>query len=93
MASRVIFESVGVDMQNFVSEMTYMKSIVSVSFTVKRKNYGAKIYIIANNKRTNKNIIMMMTKVRSVQDISSLQKLVCGLKHMLIDHYNNSDQQ
>ena len=93
MASRVIFKSVGVDMQNFVSEMTYMKSIVSVSFTVKRKNYGAKIYIIANNKQTNKNIIMMMTKVRSVQDISSLQKLVCGLKHMLIDHYNNSDQQ
>ena len=91
MASRVIFESVGVDMENFVSELTFIKSIVSVNFTVKRKHYGAKIYIIANNKRINKNIIMMMTKVRSVNDISSLKQLLTGLRDMLTSHYMTCD--
>ena len=76
MASRVIFESVGVDMENFVSELTFIKSIVSVNFTVKRKHYGAKIFIIVNNKQINKNIIMIMTKVRCLNDISSLKTIV-----------------
>ena len=77
--NRSLFETIGDISQNFAADQRYCSNHVDVSFQLNLRSYGCKLTLLAVNKNTDKVIFHSIVKIRSHEELSTLEILLHGI--------------
>ena len=80
MDNRVIFSTVGNELEDFAQSLKYLHMNIRVKFYAKMHPYGCKIVIDAKDKRTEKTFFNCLLKIRLVKEFDALKVLLQGMK-------------